>query len=246
MTRILVLDRGNDSLKALLFESDRIVRRWYIGREDEENLEHLISSSDVGGIAVSSVVGAWTRRCRDILDGSGIEKVLLAGHASDLPFDLEVENPEKVGADRLCVATAVVGDGADDAVIVDAGTAVTVDILSGGSFIGGSIFPGLSMILRAMHEYTSELPLVLPQYAIGPPPGRNTVEAMKRGSNYGLVGAVEKLIHLSMEKIGGESPVYLTGGGAELLRESIVLPMIYRPDLVLEGLMILYKNKFTD
>jgi type III pantothenate kinase len=246
MTRLLVLDRGNDSLKGALIESDKIVRRWYIGREDEENLEQIIDSERPNGVAVSSVIGSWTVETRRILEAAGTEKVLFAGNESPLPFNLEVENPEKVGSDRLCVATAAAADGVLDAVMVDIGTAVTVDVLSKGDFIGGAIFPGLAMILRAMHEFTAELPLVLPQYAIGPPPGRDTVEAMKRGGNYGLIGGIERLIALSREKVGEQCPIFLTGGGAGLLEGSMAVPAIFRPDMVLDGLKILFRRKFIE
>ena len=83
--------------------------------------------------------------------------------AGDLPLEVRLERPDMVGIDRLVDAVAVnrLRDAGRPAVIVDVGTAITVDLVSAdGAFLGGAILPGIQMSARAMHEFTDLLPLV--------------------------------------------------------------------------------------
>ena len=106
--------------------------------------------------------------------------------AGDLPLTVRLQRPDMVGIDRLVDAVAVnhLRDGNSPAVIVDVGTAITVDLVSSdGEFLGGSILPGLAMSARAMHEFTDLLPLIDVAEFSDPPPalGKNTESALASG-----------------------------------------------------------------
>lgn len=244
MSRVLVIDRGNHAVKGALFESGRILERWKVEGEAGD-IAGWAADSKPDGAAVSSVVGEWNVVCEAALRDSGIENIIFAAYDSDWPFVLDIESPETIGPDRLCAAAAVAAEDVKDAVIIDAGTAVTVDLLIGGSFTGGSITPGLDMMLRSLSDSTSALPLIRIEPGTEPaPPGRDTVSAIRAGVLGAYRGGIGKLVDLSVEGFRNMPPVFLTGGDAGLLADAISPAPRHYPDLVLQGLNWLYYRQF--
>jgi type III pantothenate kinase len=133
--------------------------------------------------------------------------VLLA--CGDLPLEVRLERPDMVGIDRLVDAVAVnrLREPTRPAVIVDVGTAITVDLVSAdGAFLGGSILPGIQMAGRALQHFTDLLPLVNVSNLSLPPPalGTSTESAMQAGLFWGAVGAIRQLIE-QLSQIAGDS-----------------------------------------
>jgi type III pantothenate kinase len=137
--------------------------------------------------------------------------------AGDLPLVVRLPRPDMVGVDRLVDAVAVnrLRDADRPAVIVDVGSAITVDLVSAdGAFLGGAILPGIAMSARAMHEFTDLLPLVDVAELDEPPPalGTATVPAMQSGLFWGTVGAIRQIIEeLKKAATGGRAE---NGGGS--------------------------------
>ncbi|NOX54056.1 MAG: type III pantothenate kinase [Planctomycetes bacterium] len=185
------------------------------------------------------------------------------------PIRIRVDEPGKVGVDRVlnAVAANVLRRPGQAAIIVDSGTATTVDFVDGeGAFRGGAILPGLRLAARSLHEYTALLPLVtMDELRQEPVPivGRNTNEAIRSGIFWGQLGAVRELIG-RMERAAAETsrkaapterseprpslpasdlpePVrpllLLTGGGGLLLSREIPQGRL-EPHLSLQGLAI--------
>ena len=169
--------------------------------------------------------------------------------AGDLPLTVELERPDMVGIDRLIDAVAVnhLRDPKRPAVIADVGTAITVDLVSaGGSYLGGSILPGLAMSARAMHEFTDMLPLVDVSDLAEPPPalGTSTEEAMQSGLFWGTVGAIRQLIEQLSCKSETSPQVFLTGGAAAAVAALLAPDAQYIPHLTLAGIALsISKNK---
>jgi type III pantothenate kinase len=166
---------------------------------------------------------------------------------SAFPIAVDVEQPERVGLDRLLNAIAAqrLRQANQPVVIVDSGTAVTVDYVDRkGAFAGGAILPGIGMGARALHRYTAMLPLLgAPGIAAAPPEvrGRNTVAAMTSGLYWGHVGAVRELAARMVEADPGDPPrLMLVTGGAG----AVVSPHLERsqewPFLPLQGLILAY------
>lgn len=140
----------------------------------------------------------------------------------DLPIEIDVDAPERVGLDRLfnAVAGNTIRLPDQPAILVDAGTATTIDWVDAtGRFCGGAILPGIELGARALHQYTALLPLISRQELSAPHPhviGRNTRAAMSSGLFWGHVGAIREIsTRLSANT---QPPVLLlTGGSAGIL-----------------------------
>ena len=163
------------------------------------------------------------------------------GHA-DLPWPPALPEPQRVGIDRLAAAAAaaVVKPEAEGAIIVDCGTAATVDMVAAdGRFLGGAILPGPTLMARALAQGTSKLPEVWALEHADPPalPGRNTREAIAAGIGWGMRGAIAELVARGRLVLGPSAPVILTGGWSRA-----ILPAVpgatEMPDLVLQGIAL--------
>lgn len=245
MSGVLLIDRGNYSVKAAEWESGAISRRWdALGDASCDLVIRIIEESRFDGVAFSSVVPDWTIAFRAELESAGVERVLEVGADIELPFRLLVESPEGVGPDRICAASGAFALGYREAVIVDAGTAVTVDVLSTRGFLGGSIFPGLDLLLRSLGTGTASLPDVSFEDGAAVVPGRSTEEAMTAGVKWGLVGAVNKLVSKSITALSTDAKVVVTGGQACRIASYLKGPVSQQPDLNFRGLYFLFKLNF--
>ena len=161
---------------------------------------------------------------------------------ADLPLTVRLDEPHRVGIDRLsgAAAAALVKGEHRAAILVDCGTATTIDMLSpAGDFLGGAILPGPALMARALAEGTSRLPDVAALDHGLPPamPGRNTQAAIAAGIGWGIRGAVARLVAEALEPLGGDADVILTGGSAGLVRDALPAA-IEMPDLVLAGIAL--------
>jgi type III pantothenate kinase len=174
--------------------------------------------------------------------------------SGDLPLEVRLERPDMVGIDRLVDAVAVnrLRDANRLAVIVDVGSAITVDLVSAdGAFLGGSILPGIQMAARALHHFTDLLPLVKMSELNAPPPalGTSTESAMKAGLFWGAVGAIRQLIEQlhqaatsgrgSCEAASGGNlgpQIFLTGGAGASVAELLGQETRHVPNLTLSGI----------
>ena len=162
----------------------------------------------------------------------------------DLPLAISLPEPHRVGIDRLAAtaAAAVLKPPGRPAIVVDCGTAATVDMVSAaGAFLGGAILPGPALMTRALAEGTSRLPEVaaLEQGGVPALPGRSTQEAIAAGVGWGMRGAISRLVEEARRSLGdaAEPQLILTGGWRGVVRES--LPNAEEvPDLVLQGVAL--------
>jgi type III pantothenate kinase len=195
----------------------------------------LISWQPEGTVIAGSNPQAVERVLRE-WPASGLPGPLVVGDRATISISVDVDFPDKVGIDRLlsAVAANAMRPANRPAIVIDSGTATTVNFISrDGVFCGGAILPGLEMSAKALNHYTAVLP-VLPVQDLGgePPvaPGRNTREAIRNGLFWGHVGAIREIVRqlciqqqlrepdFDAPEEHEESPwMILTGGGGPVL-----------------------------
>lgn len=247
MISILTADLGNSSLKLLLWRWEgshgqaQPARRRTVHAGDEL-APVLAEFGPLSAVAFSSVAG---------LERSGeVLRSLRAALGTDGALVLEpgVENrctrPETTGDDRLFAARGAFELGLASALVLDAGSALTVDAYRQEAgrpvFLGGAIAPGPSLLARALAEGTARLPRVEPRPLV-PALGRDTEGALLSGIAIGFRGAARALVEaLAAEADLVDAPVLLTGGAATFLEGPAVFPgreVRREDDLVHRGLL---------
>lgn len=198
--------------------------------------------------ALASVNQPISDRIRSLLQEMGVE-VYRPG--ADLPLDLRhtLEDDSTLGQDRILNAIGAFAKSRQACIVIDAGTAVTVDFVDGeGVFHGGAIAPGLRMMLRALHEQTAALPAVdfaPPDPAAGPF-GKDTPRAMLVGVAAAVKGLVHFLIDRYAEFYEAYPRVIATGGDARVLFGEDELIEIIVPELPLLGLAEVCRRASSD
>lgn len=166
----------------------------------------------------------------------------VVGESLKLDIALRVDDPAEVGADRVVNAYAAWHEhGRGPIVIVDAGTAITLDVVSErGEYLGGAIAPGFQTAARGLSSLTALLPLVKVE-PVERAIGHNTVDALRGGLYFGLLGLVDALC----AKVASElpaAPIWIaTGGDADLLVRGSRYLKVARPDLTLDGLRLAWE-----
>ncbi len=165
----------------------------------------------------------------------------LALSHDDLPLEINVEAPESVGMDRLIAAVAANQrrDADRAAIIVDAGTAITVDLVdTAGVFQGGVILPGFRLSARALAEGTDLLPKVDATFREEAPRviGKSTTEAIRSGLFWG--GAIRELIARTAAELQTSPQIFVTGGDAQRVASYLTEDAEFVSDLVLRGIVL--------
>jgi type III pantothenate kinase len=166
------------------------------------------------------------------------ERVRVVVHPDELPLRTLLAEPEKAGMDRLLDAVAANRRRTVNraAVIVDAGSAVTVDWLDDtGAFAGGAILPGFRLLAKVLHDYTALLPLIELPHELPTMPGTSTRAAMELGIFWSVAGAIQVLVREYQLHATQPLDLFLTGGDAPLLQGVLPDPVLW-PEMTLEGL----------
>lgn len=250
---LLAIDAGNTQTVVGLFAEDELLDHWRISTDadrTEDELALMVSEflgfhgfsfdDDVTGLAVSSVVPRVTRALRLMGDRYlGFPALVLEpGTRTGMP--ILYDNPKEVGADRIANAVAAYDRYGGPTIMVDFGTATTVDAVSArGEYLGGAILPGLEIALDALYAHAAGLQkkveLLEPKQLIG----KSTVESVQSGAYHGYLGAVDYLVEQFREELG-PATVVATGGLAELFVPRSRTIGHYEPWLTLYGLRIIW------
>lgn len=215
---------------------------------DTVTMKHILSDfftdegfsiDDIEGSVLSSVrpeKNDLVRQTIQDLTDSGPYCVTLDADNWDLDYSAYESEP---GTDRLLSCRAALEKYAPPLIVIDAGTAITVNVMDeAGAFIGGMILPGISSGLRALSRETAGLEAIsftAPNALIG----KDTTQGLLAGAAYGTAAALEGIVERISHEIG-ETPVVLTGGDAAILNSYSDLYFFYEKDLLLEGLAIQY------
>ena len=187
---------------------------WMLSLLTHSGLKPAQVSRAVIGTVVPAALYHLRRLCRDWFH----VEPLIARATLDWGFEIKVDQPGEVGADRLLNCMAAHTKFGGPLVIVDFGTATTFDVVDGdGAYLGGVIAPGINLSIEALHRAAARLPRIgigRPQSVIG----RATVPAMQSGIYWGYIGLVEGLVARIQAEYGGPLKVVATGGLAPSVR----------------------------
>jgi type III pantothenate kinase len=248
---LLVIDAGNTNIVFAVHDGRRWAGIWRIATDAQRTsdeyavwlltlLTHsklsfdLVSSAVIGTV-VPAALYHLRRLCREWFQ----VEPLVARSSLDWGFDIRVDAPAEVGADRLLNALAAFHLFKQALVVIDFGTATTFDVVAkDGAYIGGAIAPGINLSIEALHQAAARLPRIgigRPQAVIG----RGTVPAMQSGIYWGYVGLIEGLVARIRREMEDPLKIVATGGLAPLFSEGTGIFDRIEPDLTLDGLRML-------
>jgi type III pantothenate kinase len=241
---LMAVDIGNTRM-CVGFADDygRIVRRDFVLTRGPllQDLPKLIANETVTDAAVASVAPDANAAVEQAIRSACGKSALFIPRDLPYPVPIDVDEPDRVGPDRVMLAAAVKARGLAGAIVVSIGTAVTVNVIGeGGRFRGGAIAPGPGMAARALHQQTSLLPDItpsIPTFALG----RNTEDAIRTGTTYGIAGMIDRLVVEMNRNVRGTLPILCTGGAAPLVAPLCETLKDITPDLVLEGIVETYR-----
>lgn len=253
---LLAVDVGNTELTLGLFDGEELERSWRLMTSPERTsdewgvairslfVQAALDPTAVTDAVLDSVVPTATDAVVEgVLLATGVQPIVVDA-SSPLPVVLDVEEPLTVGADRVVNTIAASRLFGVDTVVVDFGTATTLDcITADGRFLGGAIAPGLRTSSENLVRRTAKLPAV----ELAPPAraiGRRTEECLRAGVVLGAAGAVDALVkRIKAEWPGGRVPkVVATGGFAPLVAKFSEEIEEVHPDLTLQGLRLAHAH----
>lgn len=251
---LLALDIGNTTIDVGIFEGEKLIKHWKIRTEREKtsdeygiNILTLFSFSGlekrrIKSVLLSSVVPPLTPVFEDLSRNLFKIKPLVVGPGLKTGMAILYENPNEVGADRVVAAIAAFEKHGGPCIVVDFGTATTFDAVSSkGEYLGGAIAPGIQISAEALYLKTAKLPRIeikKPKKAIG----RTTVTSMQSGLYFGYIGLISNIIEEMKKELGVKAAVVSTGSFGAQISEEIKAIDFFEPNLILEGLRILYER----
>jgi type III pantothenate kinase len=251
---LLTIDAGNTHTVVGLFDGADLVDHWRIATNADRTSDELaltiqqflgfhgFSFDDaITGVAVCSGVPMVTAALREMTSRyfGFAALVLEPGVKTGMP--ILYDNPKEVGADRIANAVGAFELHGGPSIVVDFGTATTIEAVSAkGEYLGGAIVPGIEISMDALFGRAAGLrrvELVEPKHVIG----KSTVESIQSGALYGFSGQVDALVERFQVELG-ECTVIATGGLAELIGPHTHCVQRYEPWLTLYGLRTVFER----
>ncbi len=251
---LLAIDAGNTNLVFALVEGSDIKARWRIATDPRRTadeyavwLHQLLElegyqRGDVNNVIIGTVVPRALHNLEVLSEKYFGVKPLVAGQGDAAwPIEMDVPEPESVGADRALNAIGAHARHGGDLIVIDFGTATTFDVVDfSGAYKGGIIAPGINLSLDALVSAAAKLPRI----AIAAPAdesvvGRTTETQMLIGVYWGYVAMIEGLVARLKAEIGRPVTVIATGGLAVLFDKHTDAFDVIEPDLTIQGLALL-------
>ena len=251
---LLAIDIGNTNIVIGVLHEDEIVFKARIATERQR-------TSDQYGVEIRNMLEAFRVDIDDIEDCiiasvvppvfnsvyTGIVKVigkqpLVVGPGLKTGLNIHVDIPSQVGSDRIVAAVAALAEYDAPLVLIDMGTATTIEVVEPENvYMGGMIFPGVMVSLDSLTSRAAQLPgisLDKPKNIIG----KNTVDCMRSGMMYGTAAMLDGVIDRIAEELGHSSTIVATGGMAQFITPLCKHEIILEKELLLKGLNIIYKK----
>ncbi len=243
-TNLLAIDVGNSQIGLALFREKNLVKAHFFPKDDWKKfpLKKFIGKKEVNKIFLASVVPSLTKKISLLCQKNLSVKPRIIT-AEDCGVPIKTKNPKEVGVDRVLNALAASSIYHQPTIIVDTGTATTIDLVSEkGDYLGGIILPGLRISVEALAEKTA----LLPEVKLTPPRslvGKDTISAIQSGIVYGSAESISGLIKRIKKEYKKNLLVIGTGGWIKLLAPLIKSIDKIEPHLPLKGLALLNTRK---
>ena len=252
---ILTLDIGNTNIKTALFEGGEMAHYWRISTSlsktsDEYGIllmnmfaHESVKPEEVEGIVISSVVPTINFTIEHMCQNYFHMQPMMVAPGIKTGINIKYENPRELGSDRIANAVAAYAQYGGPCIFIDFGTATTFGVVDeNGSFLGGSIFPGIKVASEALVSGTAKLPRFAsekPESVIG----RTTLSNLQSGMYYGYVGLVKHIVQKMKQELGRQDAIVVATGGMALLisEESKVIDKLDGL-LTLKGLRMIYER----
>ncbi|HEX8839475.1 MAG TPA: type III pantothenate kinase [Sphingomicrobium sp.] len=252
---ILAVDVGNTNLVFALVDGGEIKARWRIATDPRRTADQYsvwlhqllelegFSRDQVDGVIIGTVVPRALHNLQVLSEKYFRKTALVAGQgAAAWPLQLDVDEPQNVGADRALNAIAAHAKYEGELLVIDFGTATTFDVIGPtGAYRGGIIAPGINLSLDALVSAAAKLPrIAIEAPESGTVIGRTTQSQMLIGIYWGYVAMLEGLTERLKAEIGRPLTVIATGGLATLFDKHTKVFDAIEPDLTIQGLSLLY------
>ena len=202
---------------------------------------HAVDASAIDGAILSSVVPSLTTVLSHAVQKTVQVTPLIVSPGIKTGLSICVEHPEQVGSDRVVDAVAAAAAYPLPVLVIDMGTATACSVIDAQHrFLGGIIMAGMQTSLDALVTRTSQLPKI----SFDPPKqmiGTNTIDCIKSGLLYGTASCLDGIITRTEEALGTPVTTVITGGLAHLVLPYCKQTLHYDPDLLLNGLILLYQ-----
>ncbi len=249
---ILLIDVGNTHTVFGTTNDGKTFKKWRFStgkyETEDELFSHIlplmekekISPRDIGNIIVCSVVPSLNHIMQRFAE-KYFEKKPIWVEAEDGVIRWNVKAPCEIGADRVANVIGAYHEYGSSCVILDFGTAITIDLLLEGTYEGGVIMPGLLTMVHALFTGTAKLPLVdlkPPIETIGKDTGSNIQIGVIKGSAHAVNGLIEDI----KREYGKNIPVVITGGQSKVIAKYVIHD-VHDGDLTLKGMFWFMKMK---
>ena len=237
----LTIDNGNTAIKVAFFIGTQVVATNRFVRRDGRLLDRFISSyKPETAVICSTASSAASQRIEQLVE-QRCRSLLRLTHETPMPIRLGYRTPATLGRDRIATAVGAWTiaqrlDNACDVLVIDAGTAITYDLITAdGCFVGGNIAPGVLLRFKSLHEHTGLLPLVKAD-GDAPVVGYDTETAIRSGVLHGVIGEIKSYI-ADLKLSHTNLMTFITGGDGRLLHQRLAdESIIYYEHLAAEGL----------
>ena len=241
------IDVGNTTAKVALVssESKRNIYTFPSCDDSYMSIRNLVTNNPLSKAVVCTVNPPFSTQLEHILKEADIPVFYV--DYTNIPLKNKYNPPSGVGSDRLVTSYAVLKRFDADAVIIDMGSAITFEVVTrDGEYLGGLIFPGIQLLRKSLNDHTAFLPLVEVKAGRYPAVASTTEEAVAGGIFKGVNALIDRIVEDIQISFKMALTVCVTGGDAEIFRDSFPPEWEIVPDIIIDGLTLLEKELSFD